>query len=444
MHQTGVPDERPPQKRSLNWIYFLLAAIITFSLTVLFTPHTFFIQSDAFNYLAIARGQAMLVEPFASRQFAPTLARLIAFSFHLTVERSFILQGLLSLAVLAGVTFRLLYRASAPAWLLLVLIPLPFWKMIFTDLALPDLFYAALLALLFWAISRSSLISAAAMFLPLALTRETTLLVLVCFLAVGFRQTTRRACILALIFFMAGSMLVRYWTPEAAANREHLPKMAYMLAKMPWNFSRNILGIIPWSNVYPLLCSTPTYSVPLEFGPVHAVGVCGFNKFAFFSVLHCSFDVFGILPVLGVFLFLRVKRPYDNFLLLFSLIYGAVSFLLAPMLGVSLDRLFGYAWPLFLLAIPLLLERLSFEHVNRPEFFEQWSPWALVFVVLNLACCELGYRDHYVLETILQIVLSILGYLVLLRWWHAGRTGPATDTLKLNPSTNLNRSQTHN
>jgi hypothetical protein len=63
-------------------------------------------------------------------------------------------------------------------------------------------------------------------------------------------------------------------------------------------------------------------------------------------------------------------------LLRFTLIYGVISFLLAPLLGESLTRLYGYSWPLFLVALPLLLG------VSRANFSSAWA--AVAFVALHV------------------------------------------------------------
>jgi hypothetical protein len=43
----------------------------------------------------------------------------------------------------------------------------------------------------------------------------------------------------------------------------------------------------------------------------------------------------------------------------FSVLYGTITFLIAPLLGASTDRLVEYAWPLFLVALPWLLAQTA-------------------------------------------------------------------------------------
>jgi hypothetical protein len=59
----------------------------------------------------------------------------------------------------------------------------------------------------------------------------------------------------------------------------------------------------------------------------------------------------------------------------FCVAYGAVSFLIAPLLGRSMERLFLYGWPLFLLITPLAAAR---------ALRGKAVPWKLLFA-LHLA-----------------------------------------------------------
>jgi hypothetical protein len=67
----------------------------------------------------------------------------------------------------------------------------------------------------------------------------------------------------------------------------------------------------------------------------------------------------------------------DDVLPRFVLIYGGISFALAPLLGESVVRLYGYSWPLFLVGLPLLLG------ASRESFRTGWA--AGLFLLLHLA-----------------------------------------------------------
>jgi hypothetical protein len=66
---------------------------------------------------------------------------------------------------------------------------------------------------------------------------------------------------------------------------------------------------------------------------------------------------FGVLPLLAAMLWWQRRRSLpEGVLLRFCLIYGTACVVLAPVLGAGFQHLFGYAWPLFLVAVPMLVD----------------------------------------------------------------------------------------
>ena len=176
---------------------------------------------------------------------------------------------------------------------------------------------------------------------------------------------------------------------------EHLPGALYMLAKIPWNFLRNVLGVLPWSDANSELCKVPVWSfpfhLPFHWGSVHALGVCGVSFQQQLVALDVTLGNFGLLPLLLLWLWLRIPRQRNanndrSVLLRFALLYGAVSFLLAPVLGAGFLHLVGYAWPLFLVALPRLFAPCD------PTSWTDRRSWAAVgFFVVHLAVCGAAY-----------------------------------------------------
>ncbi len=324
-------------------------------------------QPDASFYLAMARGHAGAVgQPFASRPLAPLLARTIAAAGHVAPETGFLVLGWASLLFVLWTVFTLATRTAAPRWFPLAMAAVPFWPQLLHGLALPDLPYAALLACLLWCLATERPTLAAFTMFPLMVARESTMLVLLCLLAVGWRRLRVGGCVLAVLAAGAGSILVKHLTAGAAGNVEHLPAAVYLAAKLPWNLLRT-LGIDPWSNLYPYLCAVPLRQYAVHLGPLHSVGVCGF------SVLWPSFaaaallTTFGVLPVLCLRLSHRGVLARAGLLERFCLLYGGVSFVLAPVLGTGQARLFGYAWPLWLVAVPALFRAVQAGEAAQPH-----------------------------------------------------------------------------
>ena len=314
-----------------------------------------FARPDSGFYLLMARGRmAEVPQPFASRPLAPLLVRGFAAVTHLSLAAGFVLLGWSSLLCTLAVVFLLATRTAAPRWVLVAIAAVPFWPQLLDGLALPDLPYAALLSCLLLCLAAKRYSAAALMMFPLMLARESTSLTLVCLLLVGWRQLRWSGCLLAVAGMAAGSLLVARLSAASGGNPEHLPGFVYMVAKVPWNLLRT-LGVVPWSNLYPFLCAPPKRQYALRLGPLHSLGVCGFSANSPILAGIALLTTFGMLPVILLPLWLRRREiGAGDVLQRFCLLYGAASFVLAPMIGTWYSRLCGYGWPLFLVALPAL------------------------------------------------------------------------------------------
>ena len=368
----------------------LLCALL--SLAVQRTQESPFLVPDSTFYVEMAQGSIQLVpQPFASRPLAPLLVRALAHGFprtgaHTGVELGFALLASASLLCTLLVVFWLATRTAAPAWLLLALAAVAFWGQLLHGLALPDPLYAALLACFLLCLAAQRPMLAAAMLFPLMLARDSTLLTFVCLLLAGWRPLRWSCRLLALAATVSGSLVVRRSSAGSAGNPEHLPGFLYLAAKVPWSLARD-LGVVPWSNIYPNLCTAPVWQHALHVGPVRSVGICSYSPFAPLQVLFALSTAFGLLPWLLIVVWRRrspaagegapqksaapPSEPHPlapkplSLLYRFCVVYGAASFLLAPLIGTSFARLFGYAWPLFLVALPGLFSPTR--HRSEPD-----------------------------------------------------------------------------
>ena len=383
-------------------------------------------MSDVGWYLRMASGDThSIMQPFASRQLGPAVVRLIAGLLHWTVQQAFLLQGAVALLVTLAVVFALMMQSAAPRWMLAAVAVVPFWPQLYVGLVLPDLWYAALLSVFLLLLARRRFLAAACMMFPLMISRESTSLTLVCLLIAGWRPLRWPGRLLALGSGLAGTLLVQRLTAHNPGNIERLPQSMYLLAKAPWNLLRNVLGISPWSNVDGYLCRVPMWQHNFHLGPLHAVGVCGFSLEQPRDSLGAALTTFGLLPLLAVFLWTRSRRAgvrdtgnsgaEDRSLLIrFCLIYGGVSLLLAPMLGAWATRLFGYSWPLSLVAVPLLFRGLG--EAYGEALAVKKAAAAMVFLGLHLITCVLGFQGVTYTVAGVAVVLYFLGFAVL-RWW---------------------------
>ena len=389
--------------------------------------------SDVGWYLQLSYGDQghKVVQPFASRQLGPAVVRLFAWMLRWPQPRVFVVQGVVSLAVTLATVYVLALRTAMHRWMLAAMALVPFRPELYLGLAMPDLWYAAMLSVFLLLLWRKHFLIAAFMMFPLMVSRESTSLTLVCFLVAGWRDLRWRGRLLAFVSALAGTMLVQRLTALDPGNREHLPESLYLLSKAPWNFMRNIMGVEPWSNVFPQLCRVPMWQYSLHAGPVQAIGICRFWILLPMTALAAGLSTFGLLPLLTAFLWRRTKMVQERSTLLrFALIYGAACLLMAPLLGVWMPHLFGYGWPFGLVALPLLFEDVK---ALYPEALTSKRAVAGVgFLALHLVACGLAFLWASVVVDSTLVGLYLAGF-ALLRWWFGSPVPGVGKRLHSNP-----------
>ncbi len=368
---------------------------------------------DASYYLMIAHGdQAHVMKPFAARQLGALVAAGIAKILHAPVERGFVVEGVASLLFTLAGSFWLLVRTAAPRWMLAVMILLPVWIDTFHHLALPDTWYAALLLLLLLLLREDWLLAAGLMMMPLMLSRESTWLALVCLLAVAGKRMGWPRIGATVAAAVAGAMIVGRLARHSLDNEEHLPQAIYMVAKVPWNLLHNVFGLAPWSNVNTDMCQVPMWQMPFHLWQIRAVGVCSYSSVMQLMLANGVLTLYGLLPLLLAVLWWRHRRFAERSLMLrFALVYGGASFLLAPVLGTDYRHLAGYAWPLFVIALPELMN--EFKH----------SGWSLqregagvAFCALHLVIVLMPPNASLEREVVLKVLLWVAGAAALVAW----------------------------
>jgi len=403
--------------QQLRTIVLFTVVVFPVAVWVAYRSHDIFTQPDANRYLAMAAGQPAMM-PFASRQLGPLLVRLLSRSLHIGIAPAFEVQGALSLLFFVVATAWLLARSGAPRWTLYAVGGLMFWGLQLNALVMPDLLYAALLCGFLLLLSEGRILAACLMMFPMTVSRESTLLTLACFLLVGWKRLKKSEIATAVLATGAATLLVRRMAVDALPNKEHISPMVYLVAKMPWNFLRNVLGLGMWANVYPS-CAVPKWQVQAHLGPLHAIGFCEFFPGAIAKTFGLGMTIFGLLPVMVWMVRRQMLRTggREDLMLRFAILYGVGSFLLAPTLGESFVRLFGYSWPLFLIALPLLLG------ASGANFISTWAAVAFLGLHLFLTWFLLGETPGFLFPT--ALVCWIVGWLLLLTTFRSKGPGSA-------------------
>ena len=278
---------------------------------------------------------------------------------------AFICVALLSLVVLVGVLVKINERRLPIVGVVLMLV-CPVLCQYVTNIYLPDLFYAALLSLLFYALLREQMMFVMLWLFLLQLTRESTLLVSSVLFVLALCRRRWGLATVSVAATLAGMAIVALYAQMAKSNIHGMGGLTYLCTKLIANGAANCLGIIVWSDSYarqfpdryshaPLWrMALPAY---LSLGSIREMGVYQYLPGQLADTMKCLLTTFGTLPLV---LFSCLKRKgirvlwQSAFPVLLALLIGVLFYCLGPFSGRSVDRLVGYGWPLFWLAIPLL------------------------------------------------------------------------------------------
>jgi hypothetical protein len=315
-----------------------------------------FSAPDANWYLLIAQGQTReVLQPFASRQLGPLIVRGITHLARASVESGFMIEGAISMLIAVASVGYLLIRSGANWFILLPISLIPFWANLFNGLVLPDLLYAALTGCFLVLLWKDRFLAASLMLLPMEVCREATMLALLCFIVAGWRRIRLIHAGVAFAATYAGIRVVSLLDKQALSNHEQMSDFPYMAGKLAWNFSKNVVGFPLWSDLNQP-CDLPAWQTKIHIGGMHAIGVCSFSPARPIWTASMALATFGLFPLLLFYIWQRQGPAIYNrsLLMRFCIVYGAASILLAPMLGALVPRLIAYAWPLFLVAVPIL------------------------------------------------------------------------------------------
>jgi hypothetical protein len=100
--------------------------------------------------------------------------------------------------------------------------------------------------------------------------------------------------------------------------------------------------------------------------------------------------------------------PKDEPYLCVAAIYGVATFLMAPMLGAALLRIFYYGWPLFLVYLP----------ATMPRIWRSWQVWPLsVLAGLHLITAWIDpIRGRYFNSNVGYELVIVLGANIVALW----------------------------
>ncbi|MEM2352370.1 MAG: hypothetical protein QXT26_08195 [Thermoproteota archaeon] len=355
-------------------VFTTLFIFVVILVATWFLPYSFDVDSK--YYKDIAEGRIYnVVKPFSNRILHPIIVGMMRKFFGINTDLSFFVVGVLSLIVLVlGVS--LIAKSIIPYPAVIAFLLSPFLLQLFRDYYLPDIFHAAILALFFVCLLHSKTRMALLCLFLLHLTRESTLLLTLIILILGLHRRLWEITVGAILVAVVGIIITSYVANLGQPNIHDLNDVVYMLFKVPYNFLRNVFGLILWTNTLasnnpeafpqePLLkISVPSY---LPLGAIHSLGIYGFNASYPLSTITHLLSTFGVLPSFVVFNLNKLKRQLMkgevHMVFSLALLYGLLSFVIGTSVGASVSRLIGYGWPCFWIACPYII-RLYY-HSNR-------------------------------------------------------------------------------
>ena len=362
--------------------------------------------ADSNYYIDMALGHRRTVPaPFSQRVAYPTIAGWLHHA-GLPISMSFALLGVLALAVFC-VAIRVLLR-DLPGIAVIALLVLPFVIDAYRDAYLPDLAFAALLAC-FLIVLRARLAWWVPLLLvPLVLVRESILAVCVVLAIVAWRRSNRELAGAAAVALIASYGVSTMAGIGGAPSRHNVGGPLYLLGKIPYNGVKNLTGFEFATNDLSECGTVTQFHLPFSIGNIDSVGLCPFNVFFPAWTLSLWLALFGLGPAL---LLACLRHPRNGgerpIWLQVALWSGLLTYLAAPLLGSSVDRLVAYGWPAFLVVMPLLLFDRSARRdpslIVGASFALAWVPtvlgWflspvttAVVTVIIAAPAQVLGYR----------------------------------------------------
>lgn len=342
-------------KRSILLFSAAVALVLSGALALAFRPSVYPPYDEGRTYVDMAHGDYSHVYSYYSgRVLHPLAAGVLARVSHMRIDAALFIRlsmiSLVGLFFLVAIEYALDYRFAGALWLFVLVTATVvdayrnyYWH---------DLFYAALCALFFLALRASPWLALPVMFL-LYMTRESTVVLVVALVMVAAFRRRWGLCFAAAVVGFLAMRLDAALVARSLPNNEGVSMPLLDFLRIPYNFMRNICGVELWVNTIAATALPPirTMAVPswLHIGHIREVGYSGFYWEGPARTVLTFLTSFGILPLLAVRGVCRsgwsvLRERLD---IVTALVYGGLSFALAPLVGGQPERYILYAWPAF-------------------------------------------------------------------------------------------------
>lgn len=373
------------------WAICAIAFAVAVALSIAFIPRVEDIDSG--SYRLMAAGEAAC-KPYANRVLHPAIVHTFCRMFEPSDPRAFDASLFFLIAVVSSAVFYAcvlsLMREVRPRWLTFLFLVSPLWWVWGGNIYIQDMFAAAVTAFLFLALRGGFRFRTACVFALLFIlqfTRESTMVLAVSLAALAAWRRERLLACCAVAAMALGMAAVAWASRDALPNANELGGLTYLACKTVANGLRNLTGVIPWNDGYAAKLPWHYPDAPLwkftlpaflQAGNVREVGVYAIDAKC---VLRTALAWFAYFPGVIAFAAWKLKRRPDAvsserntspvlrlrdalcalrvapLYVQYAFAAGFVFWFLAPFSGASLERLAGYSWPLFWIAVPWLFSR---------------------------------------------------------------------------------------
>lgn len=379
---------RPKLAQSITFVLVsLLVAGIAISLA---RPNAYTPYAEGIDYVRMAHGKySTAYFYYAGRILHPWLAGMVGRIASFSIDDSFrwIAVSLVPILVLA-MTYPFRHLRVSYQFVGGILFLTPSVIGVIYNYYFQDLLFVTLIAIFLLVVSRNVYLAGPVVFL-LGLTRELSgLLVGTAIILLSVRRKYL-AMLLMIICYLPALVVVRRLISRAVPNKHGVGVLTMDLLKIPWNASRNLLGVTIWTDtnkdtspcVPRVIREVARYGV----GHITEVGVCDWEPQLPLSTLELVFTSFGILPLAGILRHRLISKSCVSASDAWRIAcgYGLGALILTPLQGTWLSRYIVYALPLFWAIAKGAMEWASSLRVSRLAItialcghaFIAWLPW---------------------------------------------------------------------
>ncbi|MEN8722549.1 MAG: hypothetical protein ABF335_06640 [Alphaproteobacteria bacterium] len=317
----------------------------------------------------MANGQFENVSaPFNTRLLAPLIAGQLQTILQIATPDALVTLNIAALLMLAIALSLYLTKQGCHPLSVIPLLCVPYLFTLYQFIYVPDLFAVsvcgiALIGLLYGGLRGMGI---AVIFTILAILTRPSLAVLfgvaVLLLAIDKRWWSATMIIGATII---GYLAVSKLTANFDTNAHQLNSSLYMVLKIPVNIARNYLGLNIATDATAHYCPTPMFLFDTSrwplMGNIQSVRICYPNW------IHALNTIGNLALIIGIWPWLALRRvPFRTLVKNWrphAYLFPILLFLLmGPMLGLTVQRLFLYAFVVYLIALPHLITTIGVQN----------------------------------------------------------------------------------